>query len=84
MVVLLAAVPAHREPRAEDEVARHVKEHDQQEPPRLDLEVQVGLVLDVDPNQVERASEREQQDHRDALEDHEEEHGGHTTSGASR
>jgi hypothetical protein len=81
MGILVAAVPAHRDPYAEDEIAGHVEEQYEQEPPRLDLEVEAGLVLDVDPGQVEHAGEREQQDRRDALEEHEEQHGGHPTGG---
>jgi hypothetical protein len=81
MGFLVAAVPAHRDPHAEDQVARHVEEQHEQEPPGLDLELEAGLVLDFDPGQVERAGEREQQDRRDALEEDEEQHRGHPTAG---
>ena len=66
-----------------DEIARHVCEQHQQEPPHLGLEVQAGLVLDVDPDQVERDAEYEQHDRRDVLEDHEQQHGGHPTAGVA-
>jgi hypothetical protein len=84
MGVLLAAVPSRRDPHAEDQVAGHVEEQYQQEPPDLDLEVQVGLVPDVDPDQIETHGEGQQQDERDALEEHEEQHGGNPTAGAAR
>jgi hypothetical protein len=84
MGVLLAAVPSRRDPYAEDQVAGDVEEHHEQEPPDLDLEVQVGFVLDIDPDEIETHGEGQQQDERDALEEHEEQHDGHTTSGAAR
>jgi hypothetical protein len=71
----------HGDPQAEDEIARHVEQEHQQDPPELDLELEARLVLDVDPHEVEADDEDEQQDQRDLLEDHEEQHGGHPTSG---
>jgi hypothetical protein len=80
----IAAVPSpHCEPAAEHQIAGHVEEHHQQEPPHLDLEFEARLVLDVNPDQVEAAGERQQQDPRDALEEDEEEHGGHPTTGVT-
>jgi hypothetical protein len=79
-LLLFHAVPPHREPPAEDQIPRYVEEHDEQEPPGLDLELDV-LVLDVVPGEVERAGERQEQNRRDALEEDEEEHGGHPTTG---
>jgi len=61
-----------------------VQEEHQQEPPSLDLEVDVGLVLHIDPHQVEAYDQDEQQNPGNLLEDHEQEHGGHPTSGAAR
>jgi hypothetical protein len=58
-----------------------VEQQHEQEPPHLDLELEVRLVLHIDPDEVERACEGQQQDYRDALEEDEEEHGGHTTTG---
>jgi hypothetical protein len=81
MGVLVAAVPSHCDPDAEHQVARDMEEQDQQEPPDLHLEVEVRLVLHIHPDEVEADDERQEQDPRDALEEHEEEHGGHTTSG---
>jgi len=79
--VLVTAVPARRDPHAEDEIARDVEDEHEQEPPRLHLEFQVGLVLDVDPDEVEADHQDQQQDPGNALEDHEKEHGGHPTTG---
>jgi hypothetical protein len=81
VLLLFAAVPAHRDPAAEDEVARNVEKHHEQEPPHLVPELEAGLVLDVVPGEVERPGERQQQDRRDTLEQDEEEHGGHPTAG---
>jgi hypothetical protein len=81
MGFLLTAVPPHRDPAAEDEVAGHVEDEHEQEPPGLHLEIEVRLGLDVDPYEVEADHEGQQQDPGNALEDHEEEHGGHTTTG---
>jgi hypothetical protein len=82
-LVLGAAVPPHGDPYSEGEVARHVKKEHEQDPPHLDLELEVGLVLDVNPHQVEADEEDEQQDQRDPLEDHEQQHGGHPTAGVA-
>jgi hypothetical protein len=80
--LLIAAIPSpQREPPAEHQIAGHVKEKHQQEPPHLDLELEVRLVLHVDPDEVEHARERQEQDRRDALEEDEKEHGGHPTTG---
>jgi hypothetical protein len=81
MRFLLAAVPAHRYPHAEDKVARHVEDEHQQKPPELDLELEVRLVLHVDPDEVQADHEGQQQNPGNALEDDEEDHGGHPTTG---
>jgi hypothetical protein len=60
-----------------------VQEQHQQEPPHLDLEREARLVLDVDPDEVERDGEDKEQNCRDALGEREEEHGGHPTAGVS-
>jgi len=57
-----------------------VQQEHEQEPPHLDLEVHV-LLADVDPHEVEADTKNEQQDPRDLLEEHEQQHGGHPTSG---
>jgi hypothetical protein len=82
-LLLVPAVPPHCDPDAEDQVARHVQEQHEQEPPHFDLKLEARLVLDVDPDEVERDGEDKQQDPRDALREHEQEHGGHPTAGVS-
>jgi hypothetical protein len=77
----MALPPARPDPHAEDEVARDVEDQHEQEPPGLHLEIEARLVLDVDPDQIEADHEGQQQDPGNALEDHEEDHGGHTTTG---
>jgi len=57
-----------------------VQQEHEQEPPHLDLEVHV-LLADVDPHEVEADHEDKQQDPRDLLEEREQQHGGHTTTG---
>jgi hypothetical protein len=84
MSFLLAAVPTHRNPHAEDEVARHVEQQHEQEPPYLHLELEVRLVLDVHPDEVERDAENQEHDRWHALCEDEQEHGGHPTTGAAR
>jgi hypothetical protein len=83
MRFLLTAVPAHREPPAEDEVPRHVEDQHEQEPPGLVGEVEARLVLDVDPHQVQADDEDQQHDPRNALGDHEHDHDGHPIAGVS-
>jgi hypothetical protein len=83
-LLLLPAVPAHSDPYAEHQVARDVEEEHQQEPPHLDLELEVRLVLDVHPHEVEADDQDQEEDQRDLLEDHEQQHGGHPTTGVSR
>jgi hypothetical protein len=81
MGLLALAVPAaRRDPDAEDEVSRHVEEQHEQEPPGLDLKLEAGLVLDVDPDEVEADDESQQEYPRQALGDHEDDHAGHTTT----
>jgi len=58
-----------------------VEQYHQQEPPDLGLELEAGLVLDVRPYEIEADDEHEQQDQRDLLEEHEQQHGGHPTAG---
>jgi len=59
-----------------------VQQEYEQEPPRLDLEVHV-LLADVDPDEVEADRQDDQQDPRDLLEEHEQQHGGHPTAGVA-
>jgi hypothetical protein len=82
MGLLVPAVPAHRDPHAEDEIARHVQEEHEQEPPDLHLEID-GFILYVDPDEVERDAQDQQHDGRDVLEEHEQQHGGHPTAGVA-
>jgi hypothetical protein len=74
-------MPAHRNPHPEDEVARDVEKQYEQDPPQFDLELEAGLVLDVCPHEIEADHEHQQQNHRDLLEEHEQQHGGHPTAG---
>ena len=81
MSLLLTAVPAHRDPPTEDQVARHVQKQHEEEPPDLEGELQVLLLPQVHHNQVERHDEYQQQDRRNGLEENENQHGGHPTAG---
>jgi hypothetical protein len=84
MGLLVSALPAaRRDPDAEGEIPRHVEYEHEQVPPGLCLEVEVRLVLDVHPDEVEAARQRQDEDPRNALGDHEEDHCGHPTSGAA-
>jgi hypothetical protein len=60
-----------------------VEQQHEQKPPGLVGELEVGLVLDVDPHEGQRHDEYDQQDGRNLLEDHEQQHGGHPTSGVA-
>ena len=67
MVLLLATVPAHRDPNAEHDVARHVREKHEQEPPDLVRELEVLLLAQIRDDQVERHGEHQKQNRRGAL-----------------
>src|SRR5919107_4724222 len=79
--LLFAAVPAHRDPRTEAQIARHVQKQHEEEPPDLVGELEVLLLAQVHDNQVERHREHQEQDRRNGLEEDENQHGGHPTCG---
>ena len=83
MVLFLATVPAHRDPNAEHDVAGHVREQHEQEPPDLGAELEVLLRPQIHDDQVERHDEHQQQNRRGALREDEDEHRGHPTCGVA-
>jgi hypothetical protein len=69
-----ASAAANQHPDPERDVARHVRQEDEQAPPELGLREKVGFVADLDPRQVDHTYEAQPEDVRDRVEEQEEQH----------
>jgi hypothetical protein len=69
-----APAAPNRHPDPERDIARDVRQEDEQAPPELGLRKQIGLAADLDPRQVDEAHQAQPEDVRDSLEEKEGQH----------